>query len=265
MEVRRELVSNLRHGGRCSDDYYFTLAAEHIWIAVVIWKDQDSDYTQRTGLTLKDIEYGCRRRGFRTERDKGELKVFLPNHTYVFFDTYFCSHPYGGPADAEGHYQGYHLIDGPLGMSMRTFFRILEWFDSEIDSVRPEVARTVEETCAAFRIAQIRETTLHTLLDPGLEGVTYDLRSRGNDVIVEVRYEKDRDECMGTIRAVRLRFGYDDVIGNAGMYRNVILRLNEHPEYWESYRTAFSAVALAPFGYTPLDEDPEIAECGEKE
>lgn len=238
-EMRRHLYFSLSCGSRMSDDYYFTLVIDSIWYSYLMWKNQDTGNYYRKLRSCRDLAYGCRIRDIGYVTEDNTITIEMPNHRYVFFEGY-AGDTLGGPADCEGIYPG-DCIDGDYArISTRSFFKLLAYFDSHIDSVRPAVMEAIDEECRNFSMSQIMKQTLKVLMEPGLEDISYMYTARYDDNGGYVRiYLYDVLPPSGPYdvdeRLIEVTFRYREMLENMEMFKNMLRIVHLTPEKYRNY------------------------------
>jgi len=103
-EVRNTFFFDRNNGIYHSAEHYFIIGAENIWNSYICWKNQDSSRNDRSSLTIRDIESGCRRFGIPYVHDGEDLVVSMKNMPYRFIPSWIFCH--GGPVGSERNTPG---------------------------------------------------------------------------------------------------------------------------------------------------------------
>ena len=225
--VRDELFSNLRCGGRNTDEYYYTIAAERIWYCYLKRIVEESSATQ---LSLKDIFYACRKAEIECAMQNGcELTLSMPNSLYWFSDAHFQI--YGGPADFIGNYQGYTLEGPDMNLSIKTFLKYLKWFDSIIPSIEGIIPPMVAELCGQYKQAQVAQTSLEPLIEARLNDVPLNYACRPKDASLRIEFWLYTND----VRNVHLSFGFKEFTQNIEIIEKVIRIVYKDPSKYSNY------------------------------
>ena len=225
--VRDEMFGNLRCGGRNNDEYYCVIAAEKIWYCYL---ERIAEEASGAPLSVGDIRYGCRKAGIEYEtNDEHEVVVRMPNSPYWFSGAYF--HLYGGPADAQGHYQGYNIEGPEMNLSIRAFLKFLKWFDTLIPSIAAHIHPMVEQLCLEYKQSQVILTSLEPLIESRLRDVELNYACRtenGDSRILFWIFTEDEDNIL-------LEFRHEEFMQNIDLFVKVIRIISEDPSKYDRY------------------------------
>jgi len=251
--VGGELSEDLHGEGRKTDDFYFVLAAEYVWYKYLMWKVADSGYQDERTLRVRDLAQACRVNGIsyvlNTESGyaETEIKITMPNHSYRFWDN--GGKVYGGPVDCDLYYPGYWLMESDMNISMKSFVKLLRYFDRVIDSIENDVSELVRRLCLEFKVSRIMNVSLKSFLEPGLEDIKYrysscivDDRLAVRIFLYDVPEKKEfRADGLDLTVCIKVLFGWQELLDNLESYKNMLRNLSSgksdytHYSRWAEY------------------------------
>lgn len=229
-EVRCVLFSDLGKGQRLNDDHYFTVAANVLWSQYLCEKDNDSSRDYSVSLTLKDVIYGCKHFGMAFSEGQNAVTVSLGHHRYSFTDTWHEGLS-GGPADKEGNFHWQSDFCPFYCFSINKLFLFMMWFDTIVDSCRDEVLSAVTRYCQHYKRAQILQVSGATLLEPGLEEVSYHYCFTADDdgerLLVWLYHKEDEDQRFLESTVVKMTVPAKDFMKEPDYFRAIILAIGK--------------------------------------
>lgn len=244
-EVRTEMLGHLRSGAILDADYYASIAAARVWYCFLNWKNSESDRDEC--LRLRDIMSGCHRRGIPCRMDTCDLHITMPGHEFMFSDAHPGGGIYGGPCDRNGDYQGYSLLECPVLITSRTFFRLLVQVDSVIDALHAPVAEHMKRVCLQYRTSELAETTIQVLFEPGMEDLSYRYRinsdNDGDSVDVWLFYNRKVPKDYRSL-CVHFHFTLDDFMERMELFKKILHIVAKDITRWESYSICFRVETL---------------------
>jgi len=233
-EVRNTFFFDRNNGEHHPAERYSIIEAESIWNSYICWKNQDSSKSDRSFLTVRDIECGCRRHGIPCFRDGDDLLVRMTNMTYIFIPTWASC--YGGPVGSDKIYLRDIFSSSEIRFSFGALLRFLKWFDNAIPKVSEQIGEAIDAFGRQFKRSLILQAGAEQILEPGLEDVAYRYSFSSDDedrLDIWLYYGNEDGTALENV--IRLSFRYEEYSQNPQFIKNIVKRLAMDEENISSY------------------------------